>query len=484
MRQGNAALRIVHEGSEYPTFEPGDTFVGHVSRKLPLIRLSMATVLVTLCGRAKTKITTRDRGDYHGLFTLIDEDAHVQTLFQGPIHIGAGENGRKWRFAITIPTHCCPKTLSTGPKKSSFLPLDAAAVAAQRLPDSFHMVQGAFVEYFIKATISDVHNGSRYSESAIFPFALATAHNGPPIADFSLWRHRIPAAVSSFKLTSPIVSTLSQKRQQLFGSPKVPRWGGHMEVDWPRVVQMDNPNVIPIRLKFVPNARWTSSELRGPNNIPRKMEISLASLHMQVESQTNIRCGPPSSAQMESHKTKVRVQIWPPRGDMRPLDIPCTERRQPVDVGKKVGLRLVSANELAVGNTRKAFTLQPDVTTYNMKREHHVSFELVALVAGEEMKMEAGFELVVLPPSGGGGPPRAETLAQASTSAQASALAQARTSVWAGIDAVQVQDPPPPPFEARSDSWIHPPPEEDAPPSFAEVEREDRIRKGLQESES
>ena len=119
-----------------------------------------------------------------------------------------------------------------------------------------------------------------------------------------------------------------------------------------------------------------------------------------------------------------------------------------------LGLRILSATKLVVANTRRELSpkLQPDFTTYNIRHVHSATLELVVLVAGEQMKMKVQWQLVILPPPG-------------------------QTPGPAGISAVQVDELPPPPFEARSASWIRPPAEADAPPAFAEVQKEDMAMK-------
>jgi hypothetical protein len=123
-------------------------------------------------------------------------------------------------------------------------------------------------------------------------------------------------------------------------------------------------------------------------------------------------------------------------------------------VGEILGFRMLSATKLVVANTRRELSpkLQPDFTTYNIKHAHSAMLELVVLVAGEQMKMKVQWQLVVLPPPG-------------------------QTPGPAGVSTVPVDEPPPPPFEASSGSWIRPPAEEDAPPAFAEVQKEDISRK-------
>jgi hypothetical protein len=319
--KGGQAFQIVYEGAKSPTFAPGDTIIGHCRRQLPLVSTD-ATIKVTLCGRTKSKITISSGNStsyYRGRFTVIDEHAHLQTIFQGPIHIASGEGARTWPFAIDIPTHCCPKRLvNAAPEKQSYLPLDAATIATHRLPDSFEMhhsgfssTREGFVEYFIKATLDYMHHGSRHFEHAIIPFNLTMTTNEPPITDFRLQQRRILGTVTSFKLLPDMEKTelsFSQKRQTFFNSLKVPRIGGNMEITVPRLVQIGNTSPIPIQLRFVPTPddRFTTPDMRG---IPVK--IILSSLHMEIVARSEVRCEGTFSPHEADDKMEHRVQLWP-----------------------------------------------------------------------------------------------------------------------------------------------------------------------------
>ncbi|KAK4138459.1 hypothetical protein BT67DRAFT_431067 [Trichocladium antarcticum] len=470
--KGDAALQVARDDIPCPTFARGDTIVGHVRRRLPLVSTS-ATIKVTLCGRTKSKITI-GRGQsgnsyYRGRFAVIDETAHLQTIFQGPLHIAAGEGARSWPFALDIPTHCAPRMLANSvAKEQSFLPLDAEAIATHPLPDSFNMYHSGFsskregfVEYFIKATMTYMFNSVHHHETAILPFRLASPSNAPPIIDFSLRQHRAFSIFSSFKLhldTNTLGLTFTQKRQKLFGSSKVPRIGGRMEVDLPRVVQIGNPNPIPVRLRFVPDPKASSPNMCG---VPAK--ISVMSLRLEIVARTVVRCDGTWSPHEADDTADVPLQLWPlqPRG---PLYIPCTGEWPAVDVGREIGLRILSRNMIAIGDKRRTCELIPDFTTYNIKRSHHVLAELVAEAGGEMIHLKVGgWQLVVLPPARG------------VSGFHAPAPGQASASTQAGISTVQVPEVPPPPFDAGSESWIHPPAEADAPPAFAEVVNEDTI---------
>ncbi|TPX09090.1 uncharacterized protein E0L32_001648 [Thyridium curvatum] len=467
--QGGMAFGIAVDDPSSLACSPGDTIVGCAIRKMPLVSPD-AVVTVTLCGRAKTKLIVRSGNNstrtYRGRFGLVDQRAHMQTLFRGPLHIVNGEPARQWPFTIRVPTHCAPKALGPVSQAESYLPTDAASVAATPLPNSFYMDGGpgfshrqreGFVEYFITATLTYTHGGERKSAEATLPIALKTVTGDPPIVDFQLRRYRQIGCVSSFKLLPGVDDsqlTFKHKFRQALHSSKVPRFQGFMEMALPGTIQLDNPSTIPILLRFVPDPKMTSSELAGT-----PIEITLVSMHMQVETEIGLRCEGTFGPHDGEAGFKTRVPIWPPiRGGGGAILIPCTPEQAPVDVGARADFKVSRV---------KAFrdNMSPTSTTFNIKRWHRADFEFRARV-GEagEFRMKKSLVLTILPPGGELRSTAAQAAEQVGGSAQAASAA-----VSDGEEA------PPPPFQARSESWIQPPAEQEAPPSFAQVRKEDAM---------
>ncbi|ROT37126.1 hypothetical protein SODALDRAFT_188857 [Sodiomyces alkalinus F11] len=477
--KGNPALQIVTEGVTYPTvplFAPGNTIIGRVCRRAALVSTE-ASVQITLCGRAKSKITVRRHNaashgttttHYRGRFTLIDEDAHRQTIFNGPLHVADSSDNQTWSFVIDIPTHCSQRKLvNSVPANLSFLPLDAASVAIHRLPGTFDMDHSGwssdregFVEYWLEATILFIQHGKQRSETATLPIIIASANNDPPITDFGNRRYRELRVISSFRLLPNMEAaelTFQQKCQQLFGSSKVPRAAGKLELYMPRIMQLGNPSTVPLRLRFVPDKKLSSDNM---HDIPIK--IVLQSLRMTLMTKTTVRCAAAFSPREASDDTEITLNIWPPSPGQPSsiLYIPCTGEYPPIDVGAKADFRLNSQAP------RQALRkLYPRFTTYNLMHTHYFKFEIVATASGEEMKMNAFESVVILP---------------ASEARQAPVAAY---SAHPGSSAVQQEEEaPPPPFQPRSESWIRPPAETDAPPTFAQAQEENVTRKS-QEAE-
>lgn len=473
MRRGGPSLEIHHERSVYDHYAPGDTIIGRVSRRLEAISPE-ATIKLALIGRAKSKMVVsrgnNNRSYYRGRFTIVEQ---WQTLFQGPLHIASGGTGPgDWPFAFDIPSTCSPKVIGRVPAEQSYLPLDAASVSAIPLPDTFDMEyhgwgtnREGFVEYFLKAMISYTHAGKRESEEAILPIMIRSVSREPPIADFKLRRHRNQCIATSFTLLPGMEDaelSFSQKRQELMGSRKVPRIGGTLEMDIPQVLQLDNRCPVPVQLRFVPNPELTSSGMRG---IPVK--IKLRSLTATIYSRTTVLCDGSLHPHDANEETESVIRLWPkrvrltdPPGD--PFYIPCTDEYPPIDIGTHVGFcipqYLSKRTQGPVGqtNVQNRTLLCPDFTTFNIKTSHTIRFDLVADIASQDIKMTASGKLTILP--------SADTLPPAAPAQQEAAAEEA---------------PPPPPFEQRTESWIQPPPEAEAPPTFAQVQRDDVLRRSF-----
>ncbi|KAH7347307.1 hypothetical protein B0T11DRAFT_291124 [Plectosphaerella cucumerina] len=315
-----------------------------------------------------------------------------------------------------------------------------------------------FVEYYIKATLVSWSAGWREEEEAILPITLIDKPTAPPVVNFGLTQRRRQMKVSSFKLLPNMESTslsFTQRRQQMFSSNKVPQIGGRMEVDLPAVVQLDNPNPIPVNLRFVPLAETTSSSMCG---IPAKIE--LLDFAVAILSRTLVLSSRVANSMAED---SIKLQVWPTSRSVRaagvdgsPIYIPCGDEWPALDVGERCLLvmrRLQRMNDL-----NKKYPLRADFQTYSIKHWHKMSFEFIVGFGGEKIKMGWTERVRILPPSDD----------------RCSSSRNSDSSSQIGENAVEGSHLLPQP---RSESWIRPPDLADAPPSFAEVQREDILRR-------
>ncbi|KAM0335349.1 hypothetical protein ACHAQA_000394 [Verticillium albo-atrum] len=458
LTKASSALGIHLEGGR-TIFAPGDTIVGCVFRGTHIVSTE-AVVKITLSGRVKTKIiaapSTRGVANvYRGRSTLIDEDSHVQTIFQGPLHIAQAstteESERSWLFTIAIPMYA--DNVDASAEQGDVAP-PTGHIPRPILPGTFAMNPAAFgaqdegfIEYTIKAELQSTQQGSVETTNAALPITIRTASLEPPIVDFRLTRHRLYGWISSYQLLPEVGRagpSLSQKTRTLFGSSKVPVYGGHMEVDVPSVIQLENPNPIPIQIRFVPDLKV----LKGSriDDIPQK--IQLVMLSMELQDATEIRCDGAASPKAATSPTTMRISVWSCLAfgpGTPPLYIPCADEGPPTDVGQKVNLRIGYTG--VMGKPFRQGKIHPCFAIRHLKYTHRVQYELRAQVAGEELKFKWENDLTILP----------------STDTWEDAV-QSGTMGWAppaGDRAANEDEPPPPPFQ---EAWIRPPHSGDAPP--------------------
>lgn len=453
--KSNFALGIRLEGGR-TTFAPGDTIVGCVYRWAHIVSTE-AVIKIALSGKAHVQVSTdsRSRGTsavYRGRSTLIDEKRHAQIIFQGPLHIPevfTPEAEQSWPFAITIPMHT---DVLMGSPDQGGRASSPVSVTQRDLPGTFAMDHGGFgvqdegfVEYTVKAEMHCNKGGSAWTATAVLPIRIRSVSLEPPIVDFQLTKQRLYGSISSHRRPSMehgAGSSLSQKAKALLNSTsKVPILAGNMEIHTPSIIQLENPNPIPLLLRFVQDSDIPGDSCGG--SIP-KMQLTMFS--MEIQSTTELSCdGAPRSWAVPSPAT-MQISVWSPLvfgASTPPLYVPCTGEDPPVDVGLKVNLRLGYTGMM--GKTYSQGRIQPSFALRNLKHTHRVSYELKVMVSGEELKLRWSNDVTILSPTveTGGDAVREE-------------------ADWALMTRSQTADtdePAPPPFE---ETWIRPPPTGDA----------------------
>ncbi|KAH6684937.1 hypothetical protein F5X68DRAFT_192091 [Plectosphaerella plurivora] len=228
-----------------------------------------------------------------------------------------------------------------------------------------------------------------------------------------------------------------------------------MEIDLPGVVQLDNPAPIPVNIRFVPDAKTTSGGMRG---IPA--EVELLGFDVTITSFTGWFTDREPESRVEESTT---LQIWPASRSIRaagvdgaPVFIPYGDDCPAIDAGERT--MLIMRRLQRVTDVAKKAPLRGDFLTYNVKHWHKMKFDFTFSIGGEKFRIGYTERVALLPPSDD-----RVTHATSGSSSQTEPAA--------------VEEPPllqPP----RSESWIRPPDEVDAPPSFEEIQREDLLRRG------
>lgn len=442
-------LSIVLEPST-KTFGPGDVIIGHVICRQHLVH-AQATISVTLCGRAKARLefqSGKHKKVRRSRFQLINERQSRQVIHNGPIHVPpGGQQPLMAPFAIEIPTHV-PHALS-GSEQASFLPLDAASVAEQRLPSTMsapsrHSRLEAFVEYFLEAKL---HIKGGMERSATLPIVVRDYVDGPPITS-----NRTKSSGQLCSLSSPrllpgmqdVELSTKDKMKMIFGTSSVPRYGFRLEVGAPTVVQLGHPDPISFTLRAVPDWKYASEGVVG---VPQK--IWMRDMHMTLTSSTMaMTAGTWGNYDLDSDD-KIDIPIDRAFAASalqgKKIIIPCTDEWPPMDLGKDLGFRLGYSGSTGVWKRAPGLVdvVCPTTKTYNFQISHVLSWEIVLDVVGKEIRVRGRQAVEILPSVR----PQGESYAV----------------------------PPPEQDLPRSESWIQPPAEGDAPPSFTQVQKEDMM---------
>ncbi|KAF5622968.1 CMGC kinase [Fusarium sp. NRRL 52700] len=333
----------------------------------------------------------------------------------GPLHI---ENGgyKEWTFNIPVPLYTDPN-VNNGRQALSYIPPDAAD---HELPPTYILGDGgeerasACIQYVIEAKLTVEGHGKTEVFEAVFPFKIIQLTPDLPIADFKSRRIRYPRKISSQRLIpgseAVRLSTL-QKIRKNFSFSSDPDLVFDVFVDVPRIIQLDNPIPISIKLLVAPNWQKTITETSF-NRISgtRRTEVDLGVVQALNNIKTNLR-------------------------------IPFTRQWEPIDVGALSGLRIGLQD---TGFPQEWSFAQSGFThsfcTYNMMVTHGIKWWVQGEIAGVRFDVNGESDLLILKPSDG----RVRHRAMDSGSSR-TAETEAETEVQ------------------RDESWIRPPVEEAAP---------------------
>ncbi|KAK7409182.1 hypothetical protein QQX98_008675 [Neonectria punicea] len=441
------AFRIRLSGTK-TEHAPGDTLLGCVFRTAHTVSPS-AVVDISLHGRTKSKMSV-GRGDgssriYRGRFNLINVPYNTRTIFEGPLHIPDGGEEQTWPFSVVIPTYVDPSTLGATHRHHSYLPIDEADVATHVLPSSFNSRQygrrshkEGFVEYYLRAEVRITGNRSTDTYEAILPVEVKRVDLDPPIVNFKLKLYRSPRCVSSYRLIAAMRDaelSFSQKTQQIFGSSKVPTLHFTLQVEVPTVIQLENPNPIPFRARVVPNWDTSSKIINGAQPTAK-----VTALSMVIVAQTEVKCVSGIKTLNADTRGKLDLRIEDAMAELEdPIDVPCTHEGPAVDIGEILNFRIGRCGR--IGKLSETFTLNPSFKTYNIRHDHTLVWFMTVEVVGEEIRTRA---------------------------------VQPITIITASDDGVEIQAAR---ALQRGETWMNPPAETQAPPSFLQVQAEDVRRR-------
>jgi len=130
-----------------------------------------------------------------------------------------------------------------------------------------------------------------------------------------------------------------------------------------------------------------------------------------------------------------------------PISIPCVTEQCLVNVGELMNLRLRSSGHIRQKITMGGMHIYPSFTTYNIKHTPVLSWSFALSLADESIEVSGGNAVTILAP-----------------------IDDRESDNVSPSNGYQNGQTGPTGFGKRSESWMHPPPAEDAPSSLAEVQ--------------
>ncbi|KIN03532.1 hypothetical protein OIDMADRAFT_117635 [Oidiodendron maius Zn] len=376
---------------------PGETLTGEIIRRIHTVS-TRAWITIRLYGRTKSKLTIRRNNGssttthhYRGRFNLFAPDEICQKVHDGPVHIPPGGGPQTWRFALIVPTAPSPRSVKMGNIQGrSFLPLNDADIAASSLPSTFAFETArwrerfhCFVEYYLEAEFRQ--ENSSHITKAIVPIPIQTASIPYPFEKFDLNTRKYSACFKTQRLIPGMENTelsFGQTMQKLFGSSKVPQFGFSVQVDYPTIIQMQNPNPISFKIRIIPDRIRTSNVIL---DVPQT--IRLTSLSMEIQATTSIICDATFSSRTASATEKYNFAGQGTILGGSPITISPDPDAKALDLGALLELSLHPQHANARGRALHRFgQLYPSFVTYNIKHSHRLRWQLILEAAGESEK--------------------------------------------------------------------------------------------------
>jgi hypothetical protein len=387
------------------TYRPGDTIIGSVIRRVHTIS-PRGWVTIKLYGRAKSKKTVRRNNPstntiqtrhYRGRFNFFAPNETCQKLFDGIIHIPPNSGPQAWPFSLTIPTRASPRSVISGNmQRDSYQPLNEGAIAASSLPSSFMFVDEGwrtsfhgFVEYYLEAEFWQENKSS--PTIATLPLAIRAPSIPYPLVDFDMKSRTFPSCIKTQRLIPGMEDaelSFRQMAQKFFGSSKVPQFSFSVQVECPAVIQLENPNPIPFKIRVISDRQRTSDIV---TDFPKSM--ALGALKIELKAVTSVIC--------EREHTADGIEMFNivDTGTLvNPISVPSGTAAEALDLGAILELYLHSDHLNVRGKRSRQFRslIYPNFITYNIKRTHQLKWEFRLSVVGESIKISGEQPVSVL----------------------------------------------------------------------------------------
>ncbi|KAJ4424713.1 hypothetical protein N0V82_000641 [Gnomoniopsis sp. IMI 355080] len=437
--------------------QPGDVMRGRIIRSVPGVS-PRTTISIRLLGRAKTKIVvTRHNGQsssrsvYRNRYNFFNTTQTRQFVHDGPLHITSGGGGEplSWPFAIDVPLHPLPAAIKSEGNNpdACFLSLQPEDIASAPLPASFfasgrHMNTKfeTYVEYHLEAELLDSGSHGK-AVTAVLPIQIrARPSMTYPLSNFDMQRRVLQGQISTYHLVPGMENaelSLKQKTKQFMGSSKVPTFGFKIQVEWPAIIQLENPTPIPFTMRIVPDRGRTSEVLHDV-----AQTVVLNSLELVLKAHTSTLAPTHWSTKHAQDTLKHHISLPvvalgkatnPPidndpstreggesstAAQRKPFGIVLpsrweTGKETALDIGTAMNLRLFSTHATAmgqlIGRTSQGGSIYPTFTTYCIRHSATLKWKAVMEIAGQTEKFEAEQALTIVAPSEANAPPTSAT---------------------------------------------------------------------------
>ncbi|TPX11305.1 uncharacterized protein E0L32_001123 [Thyridium curvatum] len=423
------------------TVAPGDTLTGCVYRSEPAVG-THSRLTLSLIGRLWNE-TEREVPDHTSPYretrtVTVRSELELfwksQSLYQGPLHIAPGSNEQTWPFSVTFPEEPERRFAPRG-SGMGFTPPKAYIHNKQSFPPSFNhddliskrsrlgMLLSepvSVVEYYLEAKLMIQAHGKLVDVESLLVLPVAPFWHEPMLSRYRLKSTEFERSVASKRLLPGMRDarpSLSDRARRLFRSSKDPSFAMKIEVQTPKVVQLENPNPIP----FV--AHLTALPGKGAQALRDVSQtVELTRLGIEIVCITKVR---PEDRLKDDTMQESRSAVFPLQaghmlavlGPARTMVLSPGGRGVKLDIGTlcrlKMGHFLWKQKVSDEATTPSYCKIQPSFTTYYIQHSHVIRWELGFDIVGEEAKVYGADEIVVLPPSDYRVPPKEPTAVEA-----------------------------------------------------------------------
>lgn len=395
-REGDEDFKIEVAAPEEWIFDAGDTIIGSVGRKSPIVS-PKANIKIALRGQIHTIITADTRNERATKSSqstgpgcdkqIYPEERHE--IFHGPLHVAEGSEPLSLPFEFRIPLRWSVKTLPGQNARDGSLP-SYEDVPSSPLPGSFvyyGKYASTWIEYFLEATLLYHHGNKTKLLRSTCPFQLRRPSSSH-FRSFGTKTSPFVKSVQSYHLLPKYDGArtpIFYKTREFFGSSKVPHLDYQMIVSLPSTIQLGNPEYIPIRVRLSMIAK-TSNLVK--ESIPK---ISIGSVKLSLA--TCVYLYPDTIANQEDISgfhigyESSKFDLALSEAMRSSCEIFMGEENE-IDIGRELQLTLGPDGLRAGGRLlKKCDPIVPDFDVKFIKYTHNFDLRFKITIAGQSEKV-------------------------------------------------------------------------------------------------